>query len=207
MVMMRTAPVLFLLWTMSNLPVKGQVVQDSAGARLAFEFLNQVRENPPQFANTIHPALKKIPAKNKLHWNDTLARLAMEKALDMATRKYFDHVSPERQGMNFVLEKAGFKLIPAATSKKNLNFVESIHMTTEPGWRQGFITPPEEAIKNLIIDKGVEGLGHRKHLLGIGPENENQKEAGIGLVTIKTRKGTKTYMCVLIVEESYRRRD
>ncbi len=66
--------------------------------------------------------LKTIP---QLKWNDTLANVAEAKALDIATRQYFGHVDPEGYGMNYFMDKAGYKLDARWLSSKDMNYFES----------------------------------------------------------------------------------
>jgi uncharacterized protein YkwD len=132
---------------------------DKSEAQKAYIFLNQVRANVTAYAKELElPANIKI-STHALVWNDTLAKVAETKALDMATRNYFSHVDPDGVGMNFYINKAGYKLNEYQLKTKRQNSYESISAGYDTG---------EEVIKSLIIDTwDPVNLGHRKHLLGM----------------------------------------
>src|SRR4051812_17752181 len=48
--------------------------------------------------------------RTKLVWNPILARVARERAWDMARRNYFSHVNPDGLGANTLVERAGYVL-------------------------------------------------------------------------------------------------
>ena len=81
-------------------------------ARKAFEYLNKVRKDPARFGKEIGVDLVDVNPRDALVWNDILARVAEEKALDMATRNYFGHVTPDGLGMNIKMHEAGYALLP-----------------------------------------------------------------------------------------------
>src|SRR5262245_60128019 len=58
-------------------------------AKKAFAYLNQVRANPGKYSQEIGANLNRLKPRPTLTWNDTLARVAEQKALDMGKRKYF----------------------------------------------------------------------------------------------------------------------
>lgn len=81
---------------------------DKDEAQKAYLFLNKVRANVSTYAKELQlPGGIKI-STHALVWNDTLARVAETKALDMANRNYFSHVDPDGYGMNHYINKAGF---------------------------------------------------------------------------------------------------
>ena len=69
-------------------------------AQQAFQLLNAVRTNPEKYFKDLHLNAKLRITKTSLRWNDTLAKVAEAKALDMAKRNYFDHVNPDGLGIN-----------------------------------------------------------------------------------------------------------
>ena len=60
---------------------------DRDEAKKAFEYLNQIRANPPAFSKDIGADLKDVKARPALKWNATLVKVAEEKAADMAKRE------------------------------------------------------------------------------------------------------------------------
>jgi hypothetical protein len=188
-------PVLFFL-----LPVfaiaggKGSIVADKEEARKAYVLLNDIRVNPEDYCRELHFSRREDVSRMPLRWNDTLARIAEAKAIDMARRDYFDHVDPDGYGMNYLLNKGGYRLNREWLQDKRRNSFESIGM----GWPGG-----EEAIRALIIDQGVPSLGHRKHLLGLGEWNSSLKDIGIGYVTRGSGSDYETYICVVIAKHDW----
>ena len=76
-------------------------------AQKAYQYLNEVRQHPSAFSEEIGVDLRYVQAVPKLVWSNELAQAAEKKALDMATRDYFDHVDPDGYGMNYWIVKAG----------------------------------------------------------------------------------------------------
>lgn len=96
----------------------------------------------------------------------TLVEVARERARDMAQRGYFDHVTPEGYGPNYLLRKAGYPVPLRYSQNPSANNVESIgagYVTAEGVWK-GLLDSP----------------GHRTHVLGKLPFYANQVEYGIG---------------------------
>jgi uncharacterized protein YkwD len=161
-------------------------------AKKAFEYLNQFRANPKEYGEKIKLNLKKVDARPALIWNETLAKVAEQRALDMAENNYFSHINKKGKGINILIHEAGYTLPKEWIKNKQDNFFESIHAGAKDGI---------EAINDLIIDKETPNFGHRKHLLGIDdskPFNSKLKDIGIGFVTCK--KGCKyiSYTCIII---------
>ena len=156
--------------------------------RNSFLELNQVRQNPVLYATKYKlPALKRIPKIHALTWDTTLARLAQQKAADMANRNYFSHQDKQGRGMNYYVRQANYPL-PAIFSKKiSENGVESIAANTEG---------PNDFIQQLIIDEGVRNLGHRKHLMGLEHFKENT-HVGIGIAY--NPKSKYKYYCSILL--------
>ena len=115
-------------------------------AKEAFVLLNEVREKPSNFKNEIGYFMKSITPKHELKWNNILAQVAEEKAMDMAKKNYFDHVSKEGRGINIMIHKAGYKLNSDWIKDRKDNSFESISAGAETA---------VESIKNLIIDANV----------------------------------------------------
>lgn len=162
---------------------------DKVEEKKAFELLNKIRVNPAAYHSAYHFSLTEIKARPKLKWNETLAKVAEQKALDMAKRNYFEHVDPDGYGMNYYMNKGGYTLDPDLLTDKKANYFESIEAGSATG---------ELAIKDLIIDAGVPSLGHRYHLLGVGEWNESLVDIGIGFVRSTGKTDYITYVSVLI---------
>ena len=156
--------------------------------RNSFLELNQVRQNPMLYAAKYKlPALKRIPKIHALTWDTTLARLAQQKAADMANRNYFSHQDKKGRGMNYYVRQANYPLPVIFSKKISDNGVESIAANTEG---------PDEFIRQLIIDEGVRNLGHRKHLMGLEHFKENT-HVGIGIAY--NPKSKYKYYCSILL--------
>lgn len=173
--------------------VSNDIMLDRNEARQAFEYLNMVRTNPKKYGREFKLNLSNVESKPALIWNDILAKVAEEKALDMAKRNYFSHVTPEGNGINILIHRAGYSLNKEWIKNKKDNNFESI---------QSGAASAIDAINDLIIDEGVKSLGHRKHLLGIDEWNENLVDIGIGFVRSPNSK-YKTYTCVIIAKHDW----
>jgi len=180
-------PVLILLLSFfyNNNPF---VVKEEA--KQAFTLLNAVRSNPENYYKTLRLNAKLPITKKPLRWNDTLAKVAETRALDMARRNYFDHVDPDGYGINYYIQKSGYKLDPAWTKNKADNFFESLSAGEANG---------TEAINNLIIDEDDPSFGHRNHLLGIEAWDASLTDIGIGFVKCDDGKYA-SYVCVIIAK-------
>jgi hypothetical protein len=186
---------LFLLsFVASSFCFKSDIVIDKNEAKAAYDFLQEIRNNPNKFYKELQfqKDIKVSPVK--LVWNDTLARVATEKAYDMAKRDYFDHVDPDGYGINYHINKSGYSLNPDWVKHKADNAFESITANSFTG---------KEAIKTFIIDEGVPSLGHRNHLLGLNKWNASLKDIGIGFVKRETGSKYQTYICVIIAKHNW----
>ena len=153
------------------IPASDKIVIDRAEAKKAFLLINKIRENPAAYFKDYKISDNFKVTGNTLRWNDTLARVAEEKAKDMAARNYFDHVDPNGFGINYYINKSGYKLNPAWVKNKDDNYFESIVAGIVDG---------EDAVRQLIIDEGIPSVGHRKHLLGNGHWTYTLLDIGIG---------------------------
>ena len=165
------------------------IVVDKPAAQEAFEYLNLVRQTPKQYANEVGAFLNSVKPLYALKWNDTLAKVAEQKAHEMATNNYIGHVDKKGYGMNYYIQQAGYKLKPIALKDKKLNFYESV---------SGGYSGGKESIIALLIDKNVLGSGHRKHLLTQG-NYSGFKDIGIGFAR-DDKSEYKTFMCILIAQ-------
>lgn len=166
---------------------------DKGEAQKAYVLLNKIRTAPANFTAEM-PFLAEIGKKTPLKWNDTLAAVAEAKAMDMATRNYIGHVDPDGYGMNYFINKAGYKLKAKWLATKEANYFESISAGAPNG---------ETAIRNLIIDKNVPSLGHRKHLLGLDEWNASMVDIGIGYARPNGNSKYMSYVCVVIAKHDW----
>ncbi len=162
-------------------------------AKAAFEYLNKIRAKPSAFSKQIKANLNYVEPRPSLNWNDILAQVARNKALDMANRNYFSHINPEGEGINILISRAGYPLKKEWFADKAMNTFESI----ASGYETGI-----EVIKGLILDKRVPSLGHRNHLLGIGEWYGSFDEIGIGFV-VNPNSLQGTYICIIIARKGY----
>jgi len=167
---------------------------DRMEARKAFVLINLVRKNPAAYFKELNLNASLKITSTPLVWNDTLARVAEQKALDMAKRNYFEHVDPDGYGMNHFINKAGYALEKDWLDHPKNNYFESLGA----GYSDGIA-----AVKGLIIDKYVPSMGHRNHLLGIGLNNKYLKDIGIGFVRIPNGREYITYMSVVIAKHQW----
>ncbi len=169
---------------------------DKAEAQEAFNYLNNIRQNPGAYSNEIGVDLSYVEPRHKLVWNSICAQVAEEKALDMIKRDYFGHVDPDGYGINRRLHDAGYEMSENFIQNKSDASFESISQ-----WGDGkyplnnFDTV---GIKCLIVDEGWDPPGHRNHLLGIIDFWEDCIDCGIGIAY----SDDKTYarMCVIIAK-------
>lgn len=186
---------ILILWLFVSFETRQEIIVDKDEAQNAFNLLNEIRTNPANYYKEFPFLRSQKITRTKLIWNDTLARVAEAKAYDMAKRNYFDHVDPDGYGLNYFIQKSGYRLDPAWTKNKKDNYFESIAAESEDG---------EDAISILIIDKGVASLGHRKHLLGIGKWNASFYDIGIGYVTTDSDDSDfSSYVSIVIAKHNW----
>lgn len=159
----------------------------------AFQLINTIRSNPEKYYKELQLSSKLRITKTPLRWNDTLARVAEAKALDMAKRNYFNHVNPDGYGINFFINQSGYTLNSDWLKDKKENFFESIASGHDSGIA---------AVKSLIIDEGDDTKGHRNHLLGVTDWDASLYDIGIGFV--KSDGGDyQSYMCIIIAKHNW----
>jgi len=181
------------------------ITVDKEQALLAFKFLNDIRSDPKKF-RTEFAAIGQVKGirNTALIWNDTLAKVAEQKALDMARRNYFGHVDPDGYGMNYFINAAGYRLIPPLwTSSREKNNFESIAKAVLTGPDTTKLVTGIGIIRQLVIDKGTPSLGHRKHLLGLEPWGASLTDIGIGIVRVRSEDMIVTYTSVLIAKHNW----
>jgi uncharacterized protein YkwD len=161
-------------------------------ARQAFEYLNKVRTDPGEYEKD-YPFLSGLSSIHALKWNDTLAKVAEARAMDLAKRNYFSHVDPDGFGVNYHINKAGYHLDPTWITDQKSNYFESLGA----GARSGI-----DAIRQLVIDANTPSLGHRSHLLGLTEWDSSLVDIGIGYVTSASSR-YPVYTCVIIAKHKW----
>ena len=104
--------------------------------------------------------------RSSLTYNSILARVAREKAYDMARRGYFAHVNPDGIGPNYLVSIAGYRLpdhYDKAKSGGNIESCAAGNETAADTWIQWMNSPL-----------------HRKHILGLDTFFALQTQYGIG---------------------------
>jgi len=162
-------------------------------AQQAFQLLNTIRSNPEKYYKELQLNGQLAITQKTLRWNDTLARVAEAKAMDMAKRNYFNHVNPDGYGINYYINQSGYKLNADWLKDKKENFFESLGTGHDSA---------TEAIRSLIIDADDATKGHRDHLLGIGEWDAALVDIGIGFVKCDGGK-YQSYTCIIIAKHNW----
>ena len=184
--------VLVLLTLFAGIKTQAQeVLKDEA--RQALDYLNEIRKSPASFSDSAGVDLGYVEPRQELQWNDILARVAEEKALDMAEREYFSHVDPDGNGINILIKQAGYELPDSWVEDVSVNYFESIQAGASSG---------KEVVNDLIKDEGTDPPGHRNHLLGIDNFWSNCVDAGIGMA-IKEGSLYGYYTCIIIAKHDF----
>lgn len=159
----------------------------------AFNYLNKLRKNPEFIKQETGINDKKVKKSQALVWNKILAKVAEEKATDMASNNYFSHTNKKGEGINIMIHRAGYTLNENFIKQKNSNFFESI---------QAGISIGKDIIKELIIDEGIVPPGHRYHLLAVGEFYNNFVDCGIG-IAYNPNSEYEYYCCVIIAKPDF----
>lgn len=167
---------------------------DRTETKKAFELLCDIRTHPNKHYLKMDFLKNEKISSVQLVWNDTLAKAAEWKVLDMIRNKYASHIDPKGNAMNFYINKFGYKIHKESLKNKKYNYFESIAFGAENG---------EAGIIDLIIDKGVPSLGHRKHLLGTDADKAKFRDIGIAFAKGLEKSQWTSYMCVLIASHDY----
>lgn len=172
------------------------IIINKEEAQKAYILLNKVRMNQNDYYRDFQFDKNIKVTKKPLVWNDTLARVAEARAYDMAKSNYFSHVNPDGYGVNYYINKSGYKLNPDWLKTKNLNYFESLAAGSIDG---------QDAIRQLIIDEddAKNGYRHRIHLLGLDEWSSSLKDIGIGFVSRESGSEYQTYICVIIAKHNW----
>ena len=104
--------------------------------------------------------------RSSLTCHPILARVARERAEDMARRRYFGHTNPDGFGPNYLVRQAGYVLPSYYETAPDANNIESIaggYATAEGAWQCW-----------------MGSTVHRTHLLGLSAFYAEQVEYGVG---------------------------
>lgn len=183
--------ILFFIYHVAIIDGWTQIRLNNQEAEKAYIYLNEIRKNPRQYADSVGLAkLKRITPTFELKQDPILQKVAEEKALDMAKNKYFSHTNKNGEGINILMARAGYSLAESAYKNKRSNYFESI--SAGPYTGRGHID-------QLIIDEGVEPPSHRNHLLGLDEFWGDCTDIGIGYVEdLEGKYGS--YMVVIIAK-------
>ncbi|MBL8795006.1 MAG: hypothetical protein JNM56_13940, partial [Planctomycetia bacterium] len=144
--------------------------------------LNRARSNPLayQIEQNLPVDLSGVAARPPLAVNNALFDSTEFHAVDMATRNYFSHFTPEGLSPNQMARNAGYVL--PAFYPTVANNIESI------AFGGGFPTSPtataNQALNQLIIDADTPSLGHRIQLLAMSDFAASHREIGVGHASI-----------------------
>jgi uncharacterized protein YkwD len=141
--------------------------QPTAVEQVFLEDLNDARANPTAYGQSIGVNLSYIAPSQPLAFDTDLIMAARLHSLDMNTRAYFSHYTPEGVGPQTRMINAGY---PAGTAWGESIAAGSVYQD------------PAAALAGLIIDAGVPDLGHRYHLLAYGSINAMMQQVGVGIV-------------------------
>ena len=162
-------------------------------AQKAFEYLNSMRLDPSRYSEEVGADLSYVEKRDQLAWNEILADVAVQKAIDMADRKYFSHVDPDGNGINIMIREAGYEIPDSWVEDATNNFFESLQAGTATGIK---------VINDLVEDRGTDPPGHRNHLLGIDEFWSNCTDIGIGMIKMPGSK-YRYYTCVIIAKHDF----
>jgi uncharacterized protein YkwD len=138
-------------------------LQPTPVEQLFLERLNDARANPAAYGASIGLNLSGVAPAAPLAFNTRLIQAAYLHSLDMFTRHYFDHVTPNGITPPQRMLAAGVRPV---------TWGESI----AEGW-----PGVASALQELIVDTGVPDLSHRRMLLEVDAVFKPQNQVGIGI--------------------------
>jgi hypothetical protein len=169
---------------------------DTSQASEMFIYLQALRQKEVPHYDPMYKYVKEKDDLPLLVWNDTLALVALARARDLARNNYFDHVDKLGKGVNYYISEAGYYLPDNWLKDPANNFFESLQSGAPSGI---------EAIRYLIIDKGVPNHGHRKHLLGQDEWNVENIDFGAAFYRVPPEIKTDypTFTVIIIARHKY----
>jgi len=169
---------------------------DSVQANEIFTYLQNVRQKNIPHSDPMYKYVKGKDNSPLLIWNNTLAKVAQARVEDLVKNNYFDHVDKSDKAVNYYISEAGYALPENWLEDPSDNYFESL----QAGASNGI-----ESVRYLIIDKGIPGHGHRKHLLG--QDEWNVKNVDFGAAFYRVPPGIKTdyptYTVIIIARHKY----
>ncbi|MCU0874923.1 MAG: dockerin type I domain-containing protein [Pirellulaceae bacterium] len=136
--------------------------------------LNRARHDPAAYQREANLTvdLSTVAPRAPLAVNDHLLQSAGRRSDEMAQHDYLGHQSPVTGAWaNRVAREQGYPL-PSAWSNDN-NYIESI---AAGDW----FGSADEPLEALIVDQGLPGADHRRHLLGVDAFYAENREIGVG---------------------------
>lgn len=154
---------------MRERPLAGPAVPPRPGAAPSaaeaefLALLNRARANPAAYGHRVGVDLRRVRPAPALVADARLVEAARVHSADMADRRYFAHVSPDGRDPGRQIGDAGVVWV-------------SWGQSIAAGYRT-----PADALAGLVIDAGVAGSPHRRHLLGVDRVYAGHRAAGVGV--------------------------
>jgi hypothetical protein len=169
---------LFVCAALLALPLAAQ--QQPTDREMAFIYeLNRARSDPQRYAqeNSLGSLLDNVDPQPPLALNLNLVQSSRFHAAEMAANGYFAHQSTVTGDWpNKMVRDAGYPLVTSWPN--NANYLESLAVIGTSGSSISY--PPNDALRALIEDVGVNPPGHRIHLLAMDSFNQAFREVGTG---------------------------
>ena len=180
----------------------------SAQEQLMLELINRARMDPAGEAKRFHIGLNEgvskgdrisAGAKEVLAGNDALGLAATEHSQWMLQNDKFDHIEKPAGSPGFfgkdpfirIKDKAGYDF---TTAGENISFrATTANFDEDDALATQFIIQQH---KDLFVDKGVGGRGHRTNIL-----NENFQEIGIGHEVGKFKSGGTNFNANMVTQD------
>lgn len=161
----------------------------------ACSLINDIRKNPDAYSSQMGVDLSDVEARPALTWNAALAKVAQDKAEDMANNDYFSHTDLKGYGVNYYIHEAGYDIPADWYADKSDGYFENIAAGNSTA---------EAMVKQLIYDSGRShaSAGHRASLLGISDWCSNCIDIGIGY-SYNANSTYKHYWSVIIAKHNY----
>lgn len=168
---------------------------NTSEAMKACNLINDIRKNPSVYSSNMGVDLSDVQTRSALAWNSALAKVAQDKAEDMAKNNYFSHTDLNGYGVNYFMYLAGYDIPASWYSDKSSNYFENI--------AAGNVTA-EAMVKQLVYDSGRphSDAGHRASLLGISDWSSNCTDIGIGYA-YNANSTYKHYWSVIVAKHNY----
>ena len=139
----------------------------------------------PDLERRVHDLVNKERMKKKetaLRFDDALARIARAHSADMAKRKFFSHVNPEKKNATDRGKAAGYICRKVYAGGYTEGLAENIYQSTLysririTGSERSYDWYSPEEIAEEAVDGWMHSEGHRKNILG-----KNYDRAGVGI--------------------------